>query len=83
MAPMSQTYLSPSLQSNWQKWLLVPRGKPWVRLAWWVPQDPLGLLGTQANRDPMGILALRVCLASWELWVRLATRGPKVSAVLW
>lgn len=51
-----------------------------MQLAWWVPQDPLVLLGTQANRDPMGTLALGVFLASWELWVRLATRGPKENA---
>lgn len=54
-----------------------------MQLAWWVLQDPLGLLGTQANRDPMGTPVLGVFLASWELWVRLATQGPKVSAVLW
>lgn len=50
--------------------------------AWWVLQDPLGLLVTQANRDLMGILALGAFLASWEPWVRLATQGPRVSAAL-
>lgn len=31
----------------------------------------------------MGTLALGVFLASWEPWVRLATLGPRVSAILW
>lgn len=53
-----------------------------MQQAWWVPQDPLGLLGTQASRDPMGTLALGAFLASWEPWVRSAIRGPRVSAVL-
>lgn len=48
-----------------------------MQQAWWVPQDPLGLLGTQASRDPMGTLALGAFLASWEPWVRSATRGPR------
>lgn len=60
----------------------MPSGKPWVQPGWWVPQDPPGLLGTQANRDPMGTLALGAFLASWELWVRSATPGPRVSAIL-
>lgn len=54
-----------------------------MQSGWWVLQDPLGLLGIQASRDPMGTLALGVSLASWEPWVRLATQGPRVSAVLW
>lgn len=55
----------------------MPSGKPWVRWAWWVPQDLLGPLDTQASRDPMGTLALGVFLASWEPWVRSGTRGPR------
>ena len=31
----------------------------------------------------MGTLALGAFLASWEPWVRLATPGPRVSAILW
>lgn len=54
-----------------------------MQSGWWVLQDPLGLPGTQASRDPMGTLALGEFLASWEPWVRLATQGPRVSAVLW
>lgn len=54
-----------------------------MQSGWWVLQDPLGLLGTQASRDPTGTLALGAFLASWAPWVRLATQGPRVSAVLW
>ena len=61
----------------------MPREKPWVQPAWWVFLDPLGLLDTQANRDPMGTLALEAFLASWEPWARSATQGPRVSAVVW
>ena len=42
-------------------------------------QEPI----TLAPWDPMGTLALGAFLASWEPWVRLATPGPRVSAVLW
>lgn len=31
----------------------------------------------------MGTPALGAFLASWEPWVRLATLGPRVSAILW
>jgi len=48
-----------------------------VQSGWWVLQDPLGLLGTQASRDPTGTLALGAFLASWAPWVRLATQGPR------
>lgn len=60
----------------------MPSGKPWGQPEWWVPQDLLGPLDIQANRDPMGILAPEAFLASWEQWVRLATLDPRVSAAL-
>lgn len=57
----------------------MPSGKPWGQPEWWVPQDLLGPLDIQANRDPMGILAPEAFLASWEQWVRLATLDPRES----
>lgn len=60
----------------------MPSEKLWVQQEWWAFQDLLAPLDIQANRDPMGILALEAFLASWEQWVRLATLDPRVSAPL-
>lgn len=60
----------------------MPSEKPWVQQGWWAFQDLLGPLDIQANRDPMGTLAPEAFLALWELWVRLATLDPRVSAAL-
>lgn len=50
-----------------------------MQSGWWVLQDLLGPRGIQASKDLMATLALEAFLASWEQWVRLATRGPRES----